>query len=157
MPFDDHAFLVKLDSRVDLVLESSRESQVKKVKFAQIVYLVAAIYGFVALVPMYFMELSEKTNLLHPEYFYGFVGVALVWQIAFLLIARDPLKYRPFMFLTCLEKLSFGVPAWILYFQGRLSLQMLIAGNIDLFLMVLFAASIFATRSIDPEGAGLTD
>ena len=38
----------------------------------------------------------------HPEFFYGFVGIALVFQIIFLIIAREPLKYRLLMLISVL-------------------------------------------------------
>jgi len=30
-----------------------------------------------------------------PDFYYGFVGVAILWQIAFLAIGRDPIRLRP--------------------------------------------------------------
>ena len=63
------------------------------VRFASRVFRIAAIYGLIVLVPQYFMEgkIGRDTPppITHAEYFYGFVGVALAWQPAFLLIARD--------------------------------------------------------------------
>jgi hypothetical protein len=119
-------------------------------RFAKIVYYAAAIYGIVALFPQYFMEAKIGRDappaITHPEFFYGFVGVALVFQIIFLIIAREPLKYRALMPVTVLEKLSFGVPAVILYLQNRLEVSMLAAGMIDLFLGALFVAAFVKTK-----------
>ena len=36
--------------------------------------------------------------------YYGFVGVTLAWQVAFLVIASDPVRYRTFMLTAMLEK-----------------------------------------------------
>lgn len=33
----------------------------------------------------------------HPEYFYDSIGVTIAWQVAFLVIARDPVRYRVLM------------------------------------------------------------
>jgi hypothetical protein len=74
----------------------------------------------------------------HPEYFYGFVGLAVVWQLCFLLIARQPARLRAIMPVTVLEKLAFGVPALVLYLQGRLAMSTLAFGMLDLVLGVLF-------------------
>lgn len=110
--------------------------------FAKRVFLGAAIYGLIVLLPQYFLE--DKTGrdfppaITHPEYYYGFVGVAVAWQIVFLIISRDPVRYRPIMLAAILEKASFGLPAIALYVTGRLSGQMLAAGLIDLTLGVLF-------------------
>jgi hypothetical protein len=113
--------------------------------FARRVFLIAAIYGFIVLLPQYFLE--EKIGrdtpppITHPEYFYGFVGIALAWQVVFLLISRDPIRYRPLMLAAVIEKASFGLPAIALYVSGRLSGQMLAAGLLDLILGALFIAS----------------
>jgi uncharacterized membrane protein YjjP (DUF1212 family) len=110
--------------------------------FARRVFLIAAIYGLIVLLPQYFLE--EKTGrdfppaITHPEYFYGFIGIAVAWQIVFLLISRDPVRYRPLMPVAVFEKIAFGFPAIALYLSGRLSGQMLGAGILDLILGVFF-------------------
>ena len=47
-------------------------------RFAKRVYRVAGVYGFIAIVPLYFMEgrIGHDTPpaITHPEYYYGFVG-----------------------------------------------------------------------------------
>jgi hypothetical protein len=113
--------------------------------FARRVFQVAAIYGLAVLVPQYFLEGRTGRDfpppITHPEYYYGFVGVAVAWQLAFLVIARDPVRYRPLMPVAVVEKAAFGVPAIILYALGRLSAQMLGAGLIDLTLGTFFIAA----------------
>ena len=42
----------------------------------------------------------------HPLFYYGFVGVALAWQVAFWLIARDPVRYRWFIVPGVIEKVE---------------------------------------------------
>jgi hypothetical protein len=112
-------------------------------RFARRVFTGAAIYGILVLAPQYFMEAQVGRDypppITHPEHFYGFIGLALVWQFAFLLIARDPVRYRPLMPIAVLEKLAFGVPAIVLYLQGRLHVHVLRAGLVDLVLGALFA------------------
>lgn len=118
--------------------------------FAKRVFLIAAIYGFIVLLPQYFLE--EKTGrdfppaITHPEYFYGFIGIAVAWQMVFLTISRDPIRYRPLMPVAVVEKIAFGIPAIALYLTGRLSGQMLGAGILDLFLGVLFVIAYKRTR-----------
>jgi len=77
----------------------------------------------------------------HPEHFYGFIGVALAWQILFLIIASDPVRYRTPMLAAIVEKVTWGVACIILYLQGRLALVVLGISSIDLVLAVLFAIS----------------
>jgi hypothetical protein len=81
----------------------------------------------------------------HPEYYYGFIGVAVAWQVVFLLLARDPARFRPLMIPAVLEKLSFGIPAIILYSQQRLSALMLGGGMVDLILATLFVIAYVKT------------
>lgn len=119
------------------------------VRFARRVFRLAAIYGVVVLVPQYFLEerIGRDTPpaITHPEYFYGFIGIALAWQLVFFIIARDPVRYRPLMLAALVEKGSFGFAAIALYLSRRLSAQMLGAGLIDLMLGALFAIAYVRT------------
>lgn len=119
-------------------------------KFARWVFSLAAIYGFAALVPMYFQEArvahDQPPAITHPEYYFGFIGVALAWQTAFLLLARDPARYRPMMLPATLEKLAFGLAMLMLYLQHRLALLMLAAGCMDLLFAALFVLAWWHTR-----------
>jgi hypothetical protein len=118
-------------------------------KFAKLTFLIAGIYGLLALVPLYFMEQQTGRDypppITHPEYYYGFIGVAVAWQLAFLVLSRDPVRYRPLMPVAVVEKAGFFIPAVILYLQHRLSPFMLGAGCIDGVLGVLFVASYLKT------------
>jgi len=113
--------------------------------FARRVFLIAGVYGILALAPLYFLEgrIGRDTPppITHPEHFYGFIGVALAWQVLFLLISRDPIRYRPAMLIGILEKLSFWIPAIVLFLQHRLAPSVLVAGSVDLVLAVLFFES----------------
>jgi hypothetical protein len=46
-------------------------------------------------------------------------SIAFAWQIAFLFISRDPLRYRLLLPAIVLEKLLFPTGTYILYLQGR--------------------------------------
>jgi len=124
---------------------------VTSVKFARRVFAVAAIYGIIVLAPHYFMEQQIATHapVNHPEFFYGFTGVALAWQVAFLIIARDPVRYRLIMLPGILEKVSFGLAAIVLYAQGRLPGMMLLAGCVDMAFAVLFSIAFIQTGKDD--------
>ena len=68
-------------------------------KFARWVFLIAGIYGILVLSPMYFLadKFGEQDPpvITHREYYYGFIGVGIAFQVLFLLIAREPLRLRP--------------------------------------------------------------
>lgn len=113
--------------------------------FARWIFGIAGVYGLIVLTPQYFMEASIGRDyppaITHPEYFYGFAGVALSWQLAFLVIARDPVRYRPLMLPAVLEKATFGIAAWVLFFQQRTPTLIVGFASIDLILGVLFIAA----------------
>ena len=71
-------------------------------------------------------------------FFYGFVGVALAWQLLFFAIAMQPLRLRPVIPFAVVEKLSFGSGTIVLYNQGRLDHRDVWFGGIDLALGALF-------------------
>jgi hypothetical protein len=121
-------------------------------RFARRVFTVAGIYGLIVLVPQYFLAArigrdTPPANT-HLEYFYGFIGVAVAWQFVFLLLGRDPERYRPLMIPAVLEKLAFGVPAIILYVQGQLPASVLFFGLLDLTLGAFFVAAWRATADV---------
>lgn len=88
-------------------------------KFAKRVFLVAGVYGVIVIVPMYFAEgrigRDHPPAITHPEFYYGFLGVALAWQVVFLVLAQDPSRYRPMVIPSVLEKVSYG-PLWLFCF-----------------------------------------
>ena len=122
-------------------------------KFARIVFGIAAIWGFLIITPLYFMFnlIGEKDPppITHPAFFYGFVSVALVWQIAFIFIARDPIRFRPMMIPAILEKLVYSIPVIILVLQKRTNPTDLMFSATDLTLGALFLAAYLRTpRSV---------
>lgn len=119
-------------------------------KFARYTFLIAGIYGLLALVPHYFAEVSIGRDyppaVTHPEYFYGFAGMAVVFQLVFLVIATDPVRYGLLILVSIFEKLSFGIPALILHFQGRIAPPLFLGGMIDLVLCAFFIVSYLMLR-----------
>jgi len=122
-------------------------------KFARGVFLVAGVYGILVLTPLYFLEgmIGRRTPpaITHPEYFYGFIGVALAWQLAFLLIATDPARYRLLMLPAIIEKVSYGLALVALLAQGRIPLSAFAVGSLDWVFAFLFVAAF--AKSPVPE------
>ena len=119
-------------------------------KFAKIVFLIAGIWGVLLLAPLYFIfdmiGAQDPPAITHPAFFYGFAGLGLAWQVAFFMIARDPLRFRPIMIPSILEKVGYGGAVVVLYAQGRMHAQDLAFGLVDLLLAKLFAAAFVLTR-----------
>ena len=119
-------------------------------KFAKVVYGVAGIWGLLVITPLYFMfELIGKKDppaITHPGFYYGFVGLALAWQIAFLCIARDPLRLRPMMIPSMVEKFAWGITVVVLVMQRRMHASDLVFAGTDTLLGVLFVAAYVRTK-----------
>jgi hypothetical protein len=118
-------------------------------KFARYVFLIAGVYGLLVLLPMYFLEEKNSRDfppaITHPEYYYGFVGVAVAWQILFLFLATDPKRYRPMIIPAVLEKATFGIAVVFLFIQSRIPFLVLVVGIPDLILGVLFVVAYLKT------------
>ncbi|HKP69464.1 MAG TPA: hypothetical protein VJV05_09280 [Pyrinomonadaceae bacterium] len=119
-------------------------------RFARYTFLAAGTVGILVLAPMYF--LIEKTGadspppINHPEFYYGFIGVALAFQLVFLMIATDPRKFRPLMLAGIVEKFAFVIPTFYLYLKGRVTGSIVGGAALDLIWGVLFVVSYFRVR-----------
>ncbi len=129
-------------------------------KFANWVFLASGIYGILAITPLYFVEerfgAENPPPIAHPEFFYGFAGVALAWQVMFLIIGTDPIRYRPAMLAAVLEKVSYLAAAIVLFQAGRVSAIILGLGLVDGLWGVLFVASFVVTPKQGAAGLSPT-
>src|ERR1044071_4607908 len=120
-------------------------------KFAKVVFRVAGIYGLLVLAPQFFLEslIGRDTPppITHPEFFYGFLCVAVAWQVLFLVLSRDPVRYRPMMIPAMLEKIGFPIAVVVLYLQGRLDPTVFVPASLALVLLVLFIVSYRKTAA----------
>lgn len=120
-------------------------------RFARAVFRVAGIWGLVVITPLYFMfdviPKKDPPAITHPGFYYGFVGVALAWQIAFLLIARDPLRLRPMMVPSVVEKFTYGIAIVVLVMQERTRATDLVFAATDTLLGLLFVAAWVKTKN----------
>jgi hypothetical protein len=118
-------------------------------KFSKRVFIAAGIWGFLVVPPMFFLlEKFGRENpppITHPEFFYGFAGVTLAWQFVFLMIASDPVRFRPILPAAILEKAAWAATVAVLYGQGRISRALLPLGAVDLVLGALFTVAFVNT------------
>ena len=121
----------------------SETSQSSDVTFASRVFRIAAIYGVVVLLPLYLLPVPHPWRLTH----FGFVGVTLVFQAVFWIIARDPLHYRALMPLAICEKLIFGIPALAFFVQGQADPVQAVFGALDMFWATMFFLAMRRLRA----------
>jgi hypothetical protein len=126
-------------------------------KFATYLFRIAGAYGLLVTFPLYFMEqkmgIDYPPPINHAENYYAFIGVTVAWQILFLVIARDPLRYRTIMLVCFLEKMSL-VPAFLILFpQGRFPALLIPLMIIDLTFGLLFLVSYFKTKNLRKDSA----
>jgi len=118
-------------------------------KFAKAIFYIAFIWGILILTPLYFMfnviSRQDPPPITHPAFYYGFVGTALAFQFIFLLIARDPIRFRPIMIPSVLEKLAYGAALLVLFLQHRLHPQDLVFGGVDTLIGILFVIAFLKT------------
>ena len=126
-------------------------------RFAKIVFTIAGIWGLAVLTPLYWLvDVTGRhypSPAEYPHFFYGFISVAMAWQIAFLVIGSNPTRFRPFMIPGMLEKLSYVVTLAVLYGQGRIGMNDAQAAVPDGLLCVLFIVAFVKTRTAVSSGA----
>jgi len=122
-------------------------------RFARIVFLVAGIWGVVVLVPLYWLvdltghRYAPPTD--YPQFFYGFLSVALAWQIAFLIIASNPARLRPLMVPAVIEKFGFVLTVVVLDGQTRILSTDIPVIVPDLLLGILFVIALTKTQAVE--------
>lgn len=127
-------------------------------KFAKGVFWIAGFYGALVVTPLYFIfdliGRQDPPPITHPQFYYGFTGVALAWQLAFFVIATDPVRFRPLMIPSILEKVSYAGAILILFLQDRISPLQAATGMPDALLAVLFLAAFLRTKPFTAPRAG---
>jgi len=120
--------------------------------YAQRVFLTTGLYGVIVIAPQFFLEKSVTPAVSHPEQYYGFLGAVLAWNVAYLVMASDPARYRPLMLVGSLGKTLFAAWVTVLWFQGRVPSFLLAFAAIDLGIVALYIEAWRRTAPApDPE------
>ena len=118
-------------------------------KFAKIVFWAAGIWGVLVITPLFFIfdviGRNDPPPITHPGFYYGFVTTALAWQIAFFIIASDPLRLRPIIIAAIIEKFGYGIAVLTLYLQQRIHPADLAFAGVDMLLGCLFIVAYLKT------------
>ena len=114
-------------------------------KIAKRIFLIAGIFGLLSTIPLAFAENIMEVE--QPEFYYGFVFLDICWQILYLVLSLDPVRYRPMMIPAFLAKGSGIVALTWLYLIGRVASQWVAIGAVDGIFAILFLVAFLATRS----------
>jgi len=117
--------------------------------FAKWVFTIGGVWGVLIIAPMFFLEgsIAARTQpFTHPDSYYGFLASTIAWQFGYLVIGRDPARFRPFMLIGAAGKLIFGCGVWVLYAQGRVPLSVPVIASPDLLLVALYVAAWVKTK-----------
>jgi hypothetical protein len=118
-------------------------------RFARWVFFLAGTTGVLMVLPPYFLEQQfgrdQPPPVNHPELYYGFFGVTLAWQLMFLVVSSDPIRYRGAMIPAMVEKASFAIAVPILYLLERVSVTWVGFASMDATWLVLFIIAYVRT------------
>ena len=116
------------------------------------------IWGIAVLTPLYWLvDISGRHYSVpsdYPQFFYGFIGVAIAWQIAFLIIGSNPARFRTFMIPAMIEKFGYVATLLFLYSQSRISALDMQPAIPDGLLGLLFVAAFLRTRTSGARSSG---
>jgi|SRR5690349_10940508 len=120
-------------------------------KFARIVFLFAGLWGIIELAPLFFLfgAVSRRSPSADPELYYAFLAVTMAWQLAFLVIASNPGRFRPMMIPSVIEKAGYLLTVAVLFAQGRIAIGHLLIAAPDLLFGALFAIALAKTSDFD--------
>ena len=129
------------------------DGSTRSARFARVVFTIAGIWGILIMTPLYFtldaINRAYPPPITHLDLYYGFIDVTLVWQIAFLIIARNPIRHRPIMLAAILEKALYVTTIVVLCLQGHLLPgQAAVVVVPDGTLGLLFVAAFFRTPAL---------
>lgn len=118
-------------------------------RFPRWVFLAAGLFGILLVAPQYFLETQYNRDhpptITHPEFYYGFLGVALTCQVLFVVVGADPVRYRPMMLIGVMEKGGFAIAIPILYVAHRAPGLMAVMAGVDGLWALLFVVAYIKT------------
>lgn len=114
-------------------------------RLAKSIFLIAGVFGLLSTVPLLLTE--NAMGVKQPEFYYGFVCLNICWQILYLFLSSDPVRYRPMMIPSFLAKASGTIALTSLYLLGRVSTQWILIGAVDGVFALLFVVAYWSSRS----------
>ncbi len=118
-------------------------------RFAKRSFTLAGSLGLLMILPMFFLYdrigADYPPAVTHPEFYYGFLTVTAAWQIAFLIIGSDPIRFRPLMIAAICEKGFYIAAMTWLYLMGRQTAAQFAITGFDVVFGALFVVSYLRT------------
>jgi hypothetical protein len=119
-------------------------------RFAKWVFLSSGAWGLAVLTPLFWLVDITGRSLPapadYPQFFYGFLVIAVAWQMAFLAIGTAPARFRLLMIPAMIEKLGYVSMLILMRGQSRISALDAQPAWPDLVLGLLFVAAFAKTR-----------
>jgi hypothetical protein len=115
---------------------------------ARWIFTIAAAYGIPVLGAWMFItpKMVGHARYQQPEIYYGFGSLGLAWQFAFVLIASDPIRYRPLMLIAAVfEKFFFSGILIVLMLRQIAGLHWIPFAAIDGSMGVAFVVAYLCT------------
>lgn len=120
-------------------------------RFARFAFIGGGIWGVAVLMPLYWLVdvtgRPYRPPMDYPHFFYGFLSVAMAWQLAFIVIGSNPARFRPLMIPAIVEKLGHVAGVVVLYWNARISMIDAQAAIPDFLLAILFMAGFMRVRN----------
>lgn len=113
-------------------------------RFARWSFGIAAAYGLVATLGLYFREPLGPLSL----WLFVFAGAAAATQLLYVAIAFDPARFWPTIPIGIASKLSFAIPVMVLCTKDDVTQSLFVAGLVDLALAALFAVNWLRWRQL---------
>ncbi len=127
-------------------------------RLAKIIFIGAGIWGIAVLTPLYWLvDISGRHYAPpndYPQFFYGFIGVAIAWQIAFLVIGSNPARFRMLMIPAMIEKFGYISTLILMYGRSQISSIEVQPAVPDGFIGLLFIVAFWATRTSERSTSG---
>ena len=128
-------------------------------RLARIIFIGAGIWGIAVLTPLYWLvDISGRHYLPpndYPQFFYGFIAVAIAWQIAFLVIGSNPARFRMLMIPAMIEKFAYISTLILMYGRAQISSIDVQPAIPDGLIGLLFIVAFWATRTSESCTSGV--
>jgi hypothetical protein len=123
-------------------------------KLARWVFLIAGIFGLIPVVPLVYTTMVKGEAILPDfasmgSFFSVSVFQYVCWQISYIILARDPVRFRSMIILAFFVEITAPLnPLWLFLYGFRLWISIAV---VDFLLAILFVVAFWLTGR-EPNG-----